>query len=428
MKGAKTVFLSLLVIFILAALTMSRQLFSSNYFSCFISDTYQYASWSWQFREALKEGISYPGWAPLNFWGYGSPTFILYPPLTFYLVALFDYLTGSLIFGMTMTKFISLFVGAAGTYFLAREIYSGKAAFLAGAFYAVFPFHVSNLYMGGGLASAVSLMWLPWIFVFLLRYTLGRKFADLVYSGAAYGGLIFTHLINAYMFAFMIIGYFIFSAISEKKVLNLAGMPVVLLVGGLVSAAYLVPLLSEWGFFNNSLSKLGEAAPYRSWFVFPKQGGGPNTLESWQLFYDEIILYLTIFIIIALLMLRLLKAGRHELSDRSLMINKFLVIASFVSAFVMTRPSAFIWEAIPFFKYINIAIRWLNITAFCAVLLSACGMAMLLSGPLRRSLKYLFLALIFSACSALDVKYIVAARRRSIAGPLRPTTDRRRQD
>ena len=105
MRNKYTIF-CMVFLFCLSALIMLRQLISGDYFSCIIEDSYTYTSWAWQFVEALKEGVIYPRWMPLNFWGYGSPTFILYPPFAFYLVGFFNIFTDSIIAAMNISKFI----------------------------------------------------------------------------------------------------------------------------------------------------------------------------------------------------------------------------------------------------------------------------------------------------------------------------------
>lgn len=124
-EGRGTLF-SMAVLFLLSLVMMFRQLKTSGYFSCMIGDTYIYISWASQFVAALKEGVIYPRWTALDFWGYGSPTFILYPPLAFYLVALFNAFTGSILAAMNITKFISLFLLGVGMYFLVREFYARR--------------------------------------------------------------------------------------------------------------------------------------------------------------------------------------------------------------------------------------------------------------------------------------------------------------
>ena len=116
--------ISILFLLCLSAVLMLRQLMSHAYFSSVIQDTFEHTGWAWQFAEALKEGIIYPRWMPLKFWGYGSPIFVLYPPLAYYVVALVSLFTGSVITAMNMTKFLSLFLCGVGIFFLVRESYS----------------------------------------------------------------------------------------------------------------------------------------------------------------------------------------------------------------------------------------------------------------------------------------------------------------
>src|SRR4030065_2279877 len=138
MNRKKYTVFSISTLFLLSLLVMLKQMLSDHYFSCFTSDTYMNTSWASQFIDALKEGIIYPRWTPLNFWGYGNPTFVLYPPLAFYMVAMFYIFSDSLIFAMNLTKFLSLFVSASGIFFLVREIYDEKVALISGTFYIVF--------------------------------------------------------------------------------------------------------------------------------------------------------------------------------------------------------------------------------------------------------------------------------------------------
>jgi uncharacterized membrane protein len=136
---------------------MMRQLSTEGYFSCLVEDTYTYTSWASQFISALKEGVVYPRWTSLNFWGHGSPTFILYPPLAFYLTAFFNVFTGSVIMAMNITKYAALLTSGIGMFFLVREFYSDKVALLSAIFY-MLPFNVFGLYYYGTFASVVSLL------------------------------------------------------------------------------------------------------------------------------------------------------------------------------------------------------------------------------------------------------------------------------
>jgi len=209
MNSRKYTILSILVLFFPFRIDHAKTAHIDSFFSCFISDTFTYTSWAWQFTEALKEGIVYPRWIPPNFWGYGSPTFILYPPLAFYLVTFFDIFTDSVIVAMNITKFIALFLSAAGMFFFIKEFYSEKIALLTATFFIFFPFNVFGIYLGASFVSQIYLVWFSPILLFIYKYFTYRKYQYLLYAGAFYGGLILTHLITAYMFTFVMVAFII---------------------------------------------------------------------------------------------------------------------------------------------------------------------------------------------------------------------------
>ena len=243
MINRKYTIFSILFLFFLSALMMLRQLKTPGYFSVFVADSFVYTSRAWQFIEALKEGIIYPRWLPLNFWGYGSPTFIVYSPLAFYLVALFNVFTGSLIVAMNITNFTALFLSGVGMFFLVKEFYSEKIALLSSCLYITFPYTIFQFYSVGTFSSTVSFMWFSPAFLFTYRYMKNRHYRDMLYAGACYGGLILTHLINAYMFTFVLMTFTVYMSVREKKPKDLIIGPATVAIGVLMSAAYVVPLI-----------------------------------------------------------------------------------------------------------------------------------------------------------------------------------------
>ena len=242
------------VLFLLSVLIMLRQLISPGYFSCIIQDTFDYTSWAWQFTEALKEGVIYPGWSPLSYWGYGSPAFVLYPPLAFYLVAFFNLFTNSVIAAMNFTKLTALFFSATGMFFFVKEFYSEKIALFTAIFYILFPYNIFGLYYSGTFASVIALIWFAPILLFLYRYIICGRYDYLIYAGVCYAGLILTHLINAYIFSFIIIFFVTFLCLLQKKTKPLFALLLIITIGLLTSAFYVLPLIYEKQFINTEPS------------------------------------------------------------------------------------------------------------------------------------------------------------------------------
>jgi len=391
---------------------MLRQLLTEGYFSCIIEDTYTYTSWAWQFIEALKEGIIYPRWLPLNFWGYGSPTFILYPPLAFYLVAFFNMYTGSIITAMNITKFLALFLSGTGMFFLVREFYSEKIALLTSSFYIVFPYNIFQIYFVGTFASTISFVWFAPIILFTYRYIKGRHFKDVIYAGLCYGGLILTHLINAYMFTFVFGAFIICMAIAKRKPGYLMGIPLIIVTGLLISAVYIVPVIFEKQFFSVEHftgANVGYFTYLKS-FILPSSINVLPSDHLWRVYYKTYFSFVILFCVFILLFLRQVIRLRHDnnLQDIKTVNIFFLGVATF-SLFFLFGISRFLWETIPFFEYIQFSSRWLYITVFSLVFLSSVIFWVLDKEYRAKRGKTLYIVVLFLICLVLDVHYIHSA-------------------
>ncbi len=356
--------LSILLLLFLSALIMYKQLGSTNYFSIFVDDSITFSSWTWQFIEALKEGVLYPRWISLNFWGYGSPTFILYPPLVFYFTALLKFFTDSLITAMNIAKFTSLFISSIGMFYLVKEFYSENIAILSAIFYICLPFNILNQYYFGTFSSVFSLLWFPPILLFTHRYLKNKHYQNVIYAGICYGGLILTHLINAYMFSFVIVAFTIWQAIDNKRPRDIIAIPIIILIGVLISSAYLLPLIFEKNLVNlKAFLTLHGSLNYSGFFSAMK-----ITSKNFLIFDINILIFL--FIILLYLYLSL-KLKRAKIINDGETIHKFFLAIAMGSIFFLFSPSSFLWEAIPFFKYIQFPFRWSSITNFCVGFLAA---------------------------------------------------------
>jgi uncharacterized membrane protein len=410
--NSKFPLMSILLLFSLAALIMLRQLLTAGYFSCIIEDTHTYTSWAWQFKEALKEGIIYPRWLPLNFWGYGSPTFILYPPLAFYLVAFFNIFTESVITAMNITKFMALFLSGVGMFFLVREFYSKKIALLTSSFYIVFPYNIFQIYFVGTFASTISFLWFAPIILFTYRYMRDRQHRDVLYAGFCYGGLILTHLINAYMFTFVLVAFITCMAIAKRNPGYLMAMPLIIVTGFLISSAYIVPVIFEKQLFSMEHftgANVGYFTYLKS-FILPRSIDVLSSDHLWLVYYKTYFSFVLLFCILILLFLRQLIRLRHanNLGDTK-PVNIFFLGVAIGSLFFLFGISRFLWEAIPFFKYIQFSARWLYITVFSLVFMSSVIFWVLETEYKAKRGKTFYIVILFLICIILDVHYIYFA-------------------
>ena len=371
MSHSKYTIFSIAFLFFLSALMMFKQIVSAGYFSCIIEDSYTYTSWAGQFIQALKEGIIYPRWLPLNFWGYGSPTFIIYPPLAFYLVGLFNVFTGSVITAMNLSKFAALFLSGMGMFFLVKEFYSEKIALLTAAFYVIFPYNIFQFYFIGTFASTISFMWFSPIILFTYRYIKQGSYTNMAYAGLCYGGLILTHLINAYMFTFVFIAFIIYMSIIQKRPEKLLAIPMILVIGFLISAAYTLPIMYEKGLVSIK-AFLSRGFHFANCFILPNRVSTLPADRFWPVYYDFFIFFvLLFFIFIFLFLILILKMNSLGNMEDVNAVNKFFAATAICSMFLLFGISTFIWKTIPFFNYIQFPHRWLNITTFAIGFLSS---------------------------------------------------------
>ncbi len=384
---------------------MLPQLLSTGYFGSIVEDAYTYTSWASQFIVALKEGVIYPRWNPINFWGYGSPTFILYSPLSFYMAAVFNVFCDSVIPAMNICKFTAFFISAAGLFFLVKEFYPPKTALLAAIFYIFLPFNIFELYFTGGFASMISLAWFPVLILLVYRFAKTHQYAYLLAAGVCYAGLILTHLLNAYMFTFVIVFFIIWLTVTEKKPQHLSSIVVIAIIGFLLSAAYLLPLLVEKPFVN--LGTFVEDFHYSDFFFLPNMAGKFPPKHTWRYFQIEYTMNL-IYMIVTLLAV-IIATTKYKLSllDKNMIsANRFFVGLAATTVFLLLGISSFLWETIPFFKYIQFPYRWLHLTAFAVAFVSASWFHVLENTSLGKIARNALITMPFLVSLLLDSIYI----------------------
>lgn len=90
-------------------------------------------------------------------------------------------------------------------------------------------------------------------------------------------------------------------------------------------------------------------------------------------------------------------------------VNIFFLLTSIISIFFLFGISTFLWDGIPFFKFIHLPKRWLNITSFAVSFLSAPIFWWLKTGDLSKVFRYVFIISLFSLWLLLDYRYISLA-------------------
>jgi hypothetical protein len=300
---------------------------------------------------------------------------------------------------MNIAKFTSLFISGIGMFYLVKEFYSDKIAILSAIFYIALPYNILNQYYFGTFSSIFSLLWFPPILLFIHRHLKNKHYQNVIYAGICYGGLILTHLINAYMFTFVIAAFIIWQAIDNKRPRDTISIPIVILIGVLISSAYLLPLVYEKNLVNlKAFLTLGGSFRYSDFFFSMK-----ITNKLFLIFGFNVLIFSFIILFDFYLSLKL---KRYGISDNGKTIHKIFLMIAIGSIFFLFSPSKFFWETFPFFKYIQFPSRWLSITSFCVGFLVASIFYKLSSFCKNKNKYYLTVAFLFLLCFLVDGFYI----------------------
>ena len=150
-----------IVILLLVSLIITLPFFLSN--SLIEShDIFFHVVWSEQFHRALTEGVFYPRWVDTPF-GYGSPTFIFPPPLSFYIISVIHILIQSHLLSMKIAIYLSFFLSGLSMYFFARKLNGVHAGLVTAVVYQLIPYHILDLFERGVLPELFAFIWLPLI-------------------------------------------------------------------------------------------------------------------------------------------------------------------------------------------------------------------------------------------------------------------------
>lgn len=146
--------------------------------------------WADQFTAEIARGNLYPRWLPLSNAGLGSPVFYYYPPLAFYVSALFG-LLGMSTYASIMATFAAAF-GASGI--ACWHWLKGRASqpLLGAGLFMAAPYHLFDFTARGAQAESLAIAFIALIAIGLRRIAEGR--GGVIFTALAYGGMVFTHL------------------------------------------------------------------------------------------------------------------------------------------------------------------------------------------------------------------------------------------
>jgi len=198
--------------------------------------------WIQTFTHQFISGEIYPRWLATTNYGYGSPTFVFYAPLLYYISAFFHVL-GLDLEGVIATLFtgMTLCLGYFG-YLCMYDEWGRFSAFFTGLFFLLSPYFFMNLYTRFAIAEALAITLIPIGILATLSKTLNnsRKLLLVLISFL----LSISHLpslllLSIFWIPFAIVAYYK----SSVKSMMLTLLAIIL--GWGLASFYLIPVIAE---------------------------------------------------------------------------------------------------------------------------------------------------------------------------------------
>ena len=156
-----------LVLLVLAAIAINLRMIRMGFNG--LGDARWHLTWIQHFsQQVLDEGIGYPRWLAGTNFGYGSPTFVFYPPLVYYLGTALKALGLAIEPAVYVLISGGIFLSGANFYLFGKSIW-GRIPAIAGALAYMLNPGIYGLVHGGGFASLYAYAWLPLILLFTHR-------------------------------------------------------------------------------------------------------------------------------------------------------------------------------------------------------------------------------------------------------------------
>ena len=315
--------------------------------------------WLQHFYQQISEGILYPRWLAGDNYGYGSPTFVFYPPLVFYLGSIIK-LSGLNTEQTIIVLFtLAIFLIGFSFYFYGRSRWGKIASVMGALFYITTPYIAFNAYLRGALPETWSLIWIPvGLWVTDKSFTQPRWRIVLAIVAAV---VALTHVPSLLLFTIFWL-FYVFYSLNYQSWKTIVKTICSLFIGfGLVSF-YLLPAILEKSLVNIKHMQFEDG--YKLNLI---SFGINSTTKIVSKFVQPIFMYDCLVILFFLTIIILCIKNRNKIIK---LIGGWLVLLTSL-IFLMLSPSVFIWQASETLQMVQFPWRLLGLFSFGIASLSA---------------------------------------------------------
>ena len=347
------------------------------------------------FYNGLSEGIFFPRWAQNLNWGYGHPILMFLYPLSSYFASLFHFLGFSFVDSLKIVFGLGFIASGVTMYFWARNQFNEYAAIAAAALYLYSPYRFVDLYVRGAIGEHMAFIFPPLILYFILKFFKeNEKIKEYHYFlgiSISFGLFLLSHNAISLMFIPFIFIYTVILLFTSKKKKLLYAF-VALSAGFLLSAFFTIPSFFEGKFTLRDIVTSGE---YKSRFVNllaliygPWNYGGSGVFS--------VQLGIVNLISLILLPITFFRLKKNILPTRILLIT---LICFMVSIFLMLPQSDFLYRIITTLQKFQFPWRFLSLSIFTLSVFGACFVFTLKNNTYRKIALVVIIVLVLATTS-----------------------------
>lgn len=334
-------------------------------------------------------------WVPDAGYGYGYPLFNFYAPSVYYLGEIIHLVGFHFINSVKILFILGFIVGGFLMYKLTKEFFGNFSGIVAAILFSYAPYRAQQVYVRGAISEFWGVSLLPlllWASYKIIKSE-NRKYF-LTFSLGVFLLLVTHNLLPLIFFPTLALWIF-FLLWSEKKYKKIKPVALSAIIGVLLSAFFILPLIIERKYIHSD-TLLSGYFDYRRHFVDLKQmfllntwGYGSSVLGSG----DELALSSGRVLLLGSLLGLVLSLKKFKKTQK---ISKLIITLSLIELavlFMMHLKSSPIWELFNILHWLQFPWRLLSISILLLAFITAAGVN--LSGKLKYIVGLLLIILAF---------------------------------
>jgi hypothetical protein len=305
-----------------------------------------------------RSGVWFPRWSSLSAYGYGEPSFIFYPPISWilgaFLVSIVPLNSATCVF-----SFLVLTLAGLSMFALARHTLAAPHALVAAAFYLVNPYMLLCMYQRSAFAEMVVGALFPLVLLFALR--LRESPTAVAPLAITFAACWLSNLPAAVVVTYALTVILVVLAFVYRSWRTAAYGAAAMLLGFGLAAFFLIPAAYEQRWVQIQQAIAPWARPETMKYSFAWR---PDT--HWFSALVAAIAYIEI----AIAGLSLILSWSRRQAHRGVL---WVVSILVCTASLMTLPAVtgFVWTHLPELEYVQFPWRWLFVLNTCLTLLLA---------------------------------------------------------